>query len=90
MKLATFEDGCPIGVARPHMPERALTLARKGPLPGEAASAFFARVGRLCGPYTFLGWLADDHRTIVDREGSALDRIAPGDSFVRPEGDSEK
>jgi hypothetical protein len=83
-KMATFDDGTPICVARPTNQALALQIA-KDAINTDRWEAAQKRMNEECGPYTLMGFLGKNHNPrpcIVSETGKRLGYPESGDSFV--------
>jgi hypothetical protein len=83
MKIfATFPEGGRVCVRRPAKPELAVQLAKAAV--GQKDPNAIERITAMCGPYTFVGYVADGdgEHTILDEDGRPVGSIQPGDSIT--------
>lgn len=93
------EDGVPLAVVRPSKPELAIEIARST-INTDKWEEACQRMNRECGPYLFVGYLGKTpkftgalakHKArtfktpVFDEDGTQVDTVAVGDSFVGPE-----
>jgi hypothetical protein len=96
-KMALFEDGTPMLVARPENPDAVMEII-KGSVGSKDWDKVTDQVNEVGGTYTFVGYLertpvfkgvlakarARQHEPcIVDAQGNVIGKPEPGDSFVK-------
>lgn len=79
MKLKTDEFGQPLMVMRPTKKKKACKMATKCLRTQQFVS--FEEMIKLCGPYTFVGYLTDKGE-IVNESFKVVNKLQQGDSFV--------
>lgn len=72
--------GLPMLVMRPDKPELAVALAETAAKNQDRS--LFAKIPEIVSGYTFIGYLAEGGRKILDAECNVIGEPQPGDSFV--------
>lgn len=73
-----IKSGSAVAVLRPADPEKALELVEKGLNDQESFDAILTEQD-----YTFVGLLRRDMKIVNSKTRKPVDRVKPGDSFVR-------